>query len=55
MSRIRSSRTGWRTTWRRTSASWSINDVYVLPHADSSLWPASYKTAIINFVNKGGW
>ena len=31
------------------------NDVYVLSHADPSLWPASYKTALINFVDNGGW
>jgi hypothetical protein len=27
----------------------------VLPHADPSQWPASYKTALIHFVNSGGW
>jgi hypothetical protein len=32
------------------------NDVYVLPLADPSPRPASYKTALINFVNNnGGW
>ena len=31
------------------------NDVYVLPHADPSQWPASYKNALVNFVNQGGW
>jgi hypothetical protein len=31
------------------------NDVYVLPRADPSLWPAIYKTPLINLVNKGGW
>src|SRR5262249_53988517 len=30
------------------------NDVYVLPHADPSQWPASCKTALIHFVNSGG-
>jgi hypothetical protein len=26
----------------------------VMPHANPSLWLASYKPAIINFVNNGG-
>ena len=30
------------------------SDVYVLPHADPSLWPARYKTTLINFVSTGG-
>jgi hypothetical protein len=28
---------------------------YVMPHADPSLWPASYKTALINIIDNGGW
>jgi hypothetical protein len=31
------------------------NDIYVLPHADPSKWPASYKTTLINSINQGGW
>jgi uncharacterized repeat protein (TIGR01451 family) len=31
------------------------NDIYVLPHADPSKWPANYKTALLNFINNGGW
>jgi uncharacterized repeat protein (TIGR01451 family) len=31
------------------------NDVYVLPHADPSQWPASYKTSLLTFLNNGGW
>jgi uncharacterized repeat protein (TIGR01451 family) len=31
------------------------NDIYVLPHADPSQWPASYKTALFNFLENGGW
>jgi hypothetical protein len=27
----------------------------VLPHSDPSKWPAGYKTALINFVDNGGW
>ena len=27
----------------------------MLPHSDPSKWPAGYKTALINFVDNGGW
>jgi hypothetical protein len=32
----------------------SCGDIYVLPHADPQNWPASYVTALKNYMNQGG-